>query len=195
MKPLQRATSELRTKRLVLRRLRTSDAEPMFALFNNWQVVRWLSSPPWPYTIDHAHAFVRERMKTRQNPAETILVICVGDALIGAIDWMPPSDPAFVRTPMLGYWLGQPYWGRGYMTEAARVFIAHAFASGAGENIRSGAFADNAASLRVQEKLGFVCDGETLLASRPRGAKFPHVNTVLTRSRFESALREPEGCP
>jgi len=170
----------------MLRRLRASDAEPIFALYNNWQVVRWMSSPPWPYTIDHAHTFVRERMKTRQNPAGTILVICVGDALIGAIDWMPSSDPAAGRTSVLGYWLGQPYWGRGYMTEAARVFITHLFASGAGDSIRSGAFSDNAASLRVQEKLGFVRDGETLLASRPRGGEFPHVNTVLTRSRFES---------
>lgn len=37
----------------------------------------------------------------------------------------------------------------------------------------------------VQEKAGFVRDGETTLYSRPRGAEFPHVNTVLTRARFE----------
>jgi len=186
MNPLQRATSELRTKRLVLRRLRASDAEPIFALFNNWEVVRWLSSPPWPYTIDHAHAFIRERMKARQHPAETILVISIEGTPIGAVDLMPPSNPAVSRAPVLGYWLGQPYWGRGYMTEAARAFVAHVFASGAGDSIRSGAFAGNAASLRVQEKLGFVRDGETLRPSRPRGGEFPHVNTVLTRSRFES---------
>jgi RimJ/RimL family protein N-acetyltransferase len=33
---------------------RESDAEPLFALFANWQVMRWLSSPPWPYTPDDA---------------------------------------------------------------------------------------------------------------------------------------------
>jgi RimJ/RimL family protein N-acetyltransferase len=44
----------------------------------------------------------------------------------------------------------------------------------------------NDASLRVQEKLGFVRDGETMLYSRPRGAEFPHVNTLMTRSRFQA---------
>jgi RimJ/RimL family protein N-acetyltransferase len=39
----------------------------------------------------------------------------------------------------------------------------------------------NDASLRVQEKVGFVRDGETSLHSRPRGATFPHINTMMTR--------------
>ena len=47
--------------------------------------------------------------------------------------------------------------------------------------IYCGAFTENAASLRVQEKAGFVRDGDTTLFSRPRGGDFPHVNTVLTR--------------
>ena len=87
--------------------------------------------------------------------------------------------------PHLGYWLGRPYWGHGYMTEAARSFIAHVFGSGLSDIIYSGAFADNQASLRVQQKLGFERVGETMLDARPRGEKFPHINTVLTRARFE----------
>ena len=77
---------------------------------------------------------------------------------------MNAPAPAAARTgPHLGYWLGQPYWGDGYMTEAARGFVARIFAARAGDTIYSGAFADNAASLRVQEKLGFARDGETTL--------------------------------
>ena len=75
------------------------------------------------------------------------------------------------------------------MTEAARGIAAHAFASGVGETIHSGAFADNAASLRVQEKVGFVRAGETTLFAKPRGAQFPHVNTFLTRDAFEASRR------
>ena len=75
------------------------------------------------------------------------------------------------------------------MTEAARGFLAHIFAGGAWDAIYSGAFADNAASLRVQAKLGFVRDGETTLYSRPRAADCPHVNTVLRRSAFEAQAR------
>jgi RimJ/RimL family protein N-acetyltransferase len=60
------------------------------------------------------------------------------------------------------------------------------FAAGADDTIYSGAFADNAASLRVQEKVGFVRDGECMLYAQPRREKFPHINTVLTREAFAS---------
>ena len=72
------------------------------------------------------------------------------------------------------------------MTEAARAFVAHVFDSLPSDTIYSGAFSDNAASLRVQEKLGFTRDGETLLYARPRREKFPHVNTKLARSAFRA---------
>ena len=84
----------------------------------------------------------------------------------------------------MGYWLAEPFWGQGYMTEAARAFVEELFRWGVGDRIRSGAFADNLASLRVQEKLGFIRVGESPLFCNPRGAEFPHVDTVLTRDRF-----------
>ena len=96
-----------------------------------------------------------------------------------------PSRSQSGDGPNLGYWLGRPYWGRGYITEAARGLLGRVFDAGLGDVVYSGAFADNAASLRVQEKLGFERDGETMAYSRPRDGKFPHVNTVLTRARFE----------
>jgi RimJ/RimL family protein N-acetyltransferase len=72
------------------------------------------------------------------------------------------------------------------MSEAARGFIADIFAAHGCDTIYSGLFAGNAASMRVQEKLGFVRDGETMLHSRPRGGDFPHINTKLTRPTFEA---------
>ena len=48
------AKSIIGTRRLILRPLRESDAAAIFALFNDWDVVRWLSSPPWPYTREDA---------------------------------------------------------------------------------------------------------------------------------------------
>jgi RimJ/RimL family protein N-acetyltransferase len=89
----------------------------------------------------------------------------------------------------LGYWLGLPYRRHGYMTEAARGFIGHGFAAAACDIIcsgYSGAFADNAPSLRAQDKLSLARDGETMLFARPRGAKFPHVNTKLAQAAFEA---------
>ena len=86
--------------------------------------------------------------------------------------------------PNIGYWIGEPFWGRGLMSEAVRAFVRHIFARCESDAIYSGAFTENAASLRVQEKVGFVHDGDMTLFSKPRGGEFPHVNTVLMRERF-----------
>jgi RimJ/RimL family protein N-acetyltransferase len=179
------ATSDtLRTARLLLRPVRVDDAEPFFNLFANWEVIRWLSSPPWPYTLDDARAFVDAHVK-HGSGRRAFLAITFDDILVGGIGVRAGNaTEAPDRSPILGFWLGQPYWGRGYMTEAARAFIDHLFASTPVDAIYTGAFADNAASLRVQEKLRFERIGEMMLYCRPRGEKRPHVNTKLTRSRF-----------
>ena len=71
------------------------------------------------------------------------------------------------------------------MSEAARAFVAHFFAMKPDDVLYSGAFSENAASLRIQEKLGFRRDGGNMFYSRPRDGEFPHVSTSLTRAVFE----------
>src|SRR5262245_65472669 len=74
----------IRTERLVLRPLRTSDAEPLFALFADWEVVRRLSMPPWPYALEDAHSFIREHRDG--DLGRTTFAITLAGALIGGID-------------------------------------------------------------------------------------------------------------
>jgi len=178
------AQFEIRTARLVLRPPRDSDAERLYALFANWEVIRWLSSPPWPYALGDARDFVAAR--SRADPAFITAAITRDDELIGAIDAIikPASTVQRERGYSLGYWLGQPYWGHGYMSEAARGFIAHVFATIADDTLYSGAFSDNAASLRIQKKLGFRRDGEGAFYSRPHAKDMHHVNTSLARADF-----------
>jgi RimJ/RimL family protein N-acetyltransferase len=174
----------IRTQRLVLRPLQASDADRVFALFNDWNVVRRLSSPPWPYTLEDARGFVRQQAANADNLTKTTFAITRDGVLIGGIDVRLTPDNR--SAPVLGYWLGHGYWGEGHMTEAARGFLRHVFAARVGDAILSGAFTDNAASLRVQEKLGFTRNGERMMFATPRGERFPHVDTVLTRARFEA---------
>jgi RimJ/RimL family protein N-acetyltransferase len=180
----------IRTPRLLLRPMQAADAEPLFALFANWEVIRWLSMPPWPYTLDDARSFIEGQLD--QDLTKATFAITLDGQLIGGIDvrMNKPGRSQSGPGPNLGYWLGRPYWGCGYMTEAAHGFLAHVFAADVGDTIYSGAFADNAASLHVQEKLGFVRDGDCMLYAKPRNDKFPHINTVLTRTRFESCGEE-----
>jgi RimJ/RimL family protein N-acetyltransferase len=173
----------IRTGRLLLRPLRPSDAEPLFRQFADWEIIRWLSTPPWPYTLDDAHSFVASQMQ--RPPSNTgYLVITLDEAVIGGVDAGSRGPGAgAARSPTLGYWLARSYWGLGYMSEAAGAYVAQVFATTAIDTIYSGAFVGNDASLRVQDKLGFERTGEMQLYSRPHGERRPHINTQITRSQ------------
>jgi RimJ/RimL family protein N-acetyltransferase len=184
---LDQTNEAIRTARLTLRPLRDSDAEPLFELFGNWEVIRWLAMPPWPYRPEHARDFIAACRLS--DPDCIAAAITLDGRLIGEIGAIvkPASAVQRERGFSLGYWIGQAYWGRGYMSEAARGFIAHVFETIADDVIYSGAFTGNAASLRIQEKLGFTRDGEAMYFSNPNGREMPHINTLLKRRRFMAA--------
>jgi len=191
MQSLIKVNSEIRSARLTLRPLRTSDAGRLFDLFNNWNVVRYLALPPWPYARSDAEGFINGAIERSSENQDVTLAITFEDDLIGGIGapWRPAAATQRAPGPHIAYWLGEPHWGHGYMTEAANALISRIFATWEGDTIYSGVFTENAASLRVQEKLGFTVDGETQLYSRPRGGHFRHVNTALTRERFRQFVR------
>ncbi len=191
MKLSVRDGTQIVTERLRLRPVGLRDDGAIFALFANWNVTRYLSMPPWPYVRDDARSYVSTVGGGAGEDPERAFAIVLDGALIGAIGirMRPQSDLQRGAGPNIGYWLGEPYWGNGYMTEAARGLIAMAFETYDCNAVYSGAFAENTASLRVQEKVGFMIDGETTLFSRPRNGTFPHVNTMLTRRRFEARAR------
>jgi RimJ/RimL family protein N-acetyltransferase len=172
---------------LILRPLQESDAAAIFALFNDWDVMRYLSSPPWPYTREDAEAFVRAVANPADDASEIAFAITLKGKLIGSIGvrQRPASHLQENDGPNIGYWLGKNYWGFGYMTEALRALVTHIFALSRADTIYCGAFADNLASLRVQQKAGFMHASDTVLFSRPAGHELAHVNTVLTRASFE----------
>jgi len=179
---------DARSARLWLRPPRDSDAARLYELFANWEVMRWLASPPWPYAPSDARDFITARKMP--HPDFITAAIVLDGTLIGIIDAMvkPASAVQRERGYSIGYWIGQPHWGCGYMSEAARAFLGPVFATIPDDAIYSGAFRDNAASLRIQEKLGFERDGEAMFYSKPNRKEMAHVNTVLTRKRF-AALR------
>jgi RimJ/RimL family protein N-acetyltransferase len=178
----------LRTERLLLRPLRPDDATPLFALFNNWNVIRFLSAPPWPYQPSDSRLFVDGVVARSPELNEEVLAITCDGAFIGVISVRLREANTLQRGagPNIGYWIGEPFWGHGFMSETVQAVVRYLFERTQADAIYSGAFTENVASLRVQEKAGFIRDGETTLFSRPRRGEFPHVNTVLTRARFQA---------
>jgi RimJ/RimL family protein N-acetyltransferase len=76
--------------------------------------------------------------------------------VIGAVGLRVDRDHARAE---LGYWIGKPYWGRGYATEAARAALRWGFDSLGLERIYAYHFARNAASGRVLRKIGMTPEG------------------------------------
>lgn len=91
----------------------------------------------------------------------------------------------------LGYWIGRPYWGMGYATEAARALIAHAFDADGFVYLKAGHFAVNPASRRVVEKLGFRPHGEEMRECSARGEPVDCFVYRLGRDEAFVNLRAP----
>ena len=98
------------------------------------------------------------------------------------------SHPA-LGEPELGYWLGEPYWGKAYMSEAVKAVIAQAFTVAGHERLVSGCRLQNLASRRVLEKAGFEHTGLGEIDSLVLKTKVPGHRFSLTRERWEGLTR------
>jgi len=186
----------LKTARLVLRPPRQEDAAPIALYLNDFAVAGNLARVPFPYRLGDAQAWLASRHPGLPPSEANFSILCEGLGFVGHIGFH-----AGPRGPVLGYWLGRPFWGRGIMTEAVGPSIAWFFtATGVGE-IHSGVFHFNAASLAIQTRLGFVQTGRSSLLCLARGVEVEHIDTTLTLERFRQhqhdnprkAISSPEG--
>lgn len=110
---------------------------------------------PHPYTDTHAHEFLAH--VAQQTPA-TAWAIEVDGAAAGGIGIVQSTDVERVSAE-IGYWLGEPFWGRGIMTDVLRAVTAETFARSELQRIFALPFAHNHGSVRVLEKAGYVLEG------------------------------------
>jgi len=147
---------ELKLKSSVIRPLALSDALAVQRYANNRKI--WLNLRdlfPHPYSLEDANRFLNH--VTSEKPAKTLAIALPTEA-IGCIGLQMGRD-VHCKTAELGYWLGEPFWGRGIMTEAVAELTRYAFETFDLERIYAQPFANNTASARVLEKAGFVCEG------------------------------------
>ena len=140
--------SELPPGRLSLRPLRLEDADQFAALLEgDREAVRLMSHMPEPCTARAAREWIHRRL---QSGATAFAITRREDgAFLGAIGFAGLRE-----MPGVGYWIGRPYWGQGYATEALGLVIAYARQIGA-RGLQAETFPENPASARVLAKCGF----------------------------------------
>ena len=169
------------TKRLTLRPPLEVDIDDIALFIGNWNVARMLARVPHPYFPKDAEDWIGHVSKNIEAGLDMAFTIH-RERLIGVM-----SLEGFDGAPVLGYWLAEPWWGKGFATEAGAAVLAHAFKTRDVERVVSGVFKDNPGSLNVQKKLGFKLTGDGLRWSASRGEMAEHLETELTRRDFASA--------
>lgn len=147
---------QLVLERCTIRPWRLDDAESLAKHANNRKV--WLTLRdrfPHPYTLDDAHEFLQRAISEQPTTKFCIEVQGVAAGGIG----IRLGQDVHRHTAGLGYWLGEEFWGRGIMTETVATLADFCFENLPLRRIYAEAFANNPASARVLEKVGFVFEG------------------------------------
>ncbi|MCE2489065.1 MAG: GNAT family N-acetyltransferase [Anaerolineae bacterium] len=142
----------LETKRLVLRPLQLDDGATIARLAGDWRVAWPIPTIPHPYSLGRARDFIRATRRGAAEGSEAVYAVTrkPEPALIGIISLRPQQG--FIAET--GYWMGVAYWGQGYMTEALRAIIRHAFCDLHLQRIFAWHIGRNPASGRVMQKAG-----------------------------------------
>lgn len=148
----------LTTPRLVLRPFDLADAADVQRLAGDWAIADTTLHIPHPYPNGAAEEWIlRHRRDADLGGSVTLAVTRREDGeMVGAISL--DLDQRYDRAEM-GYWIGRPYWGQGYCTEAAQALVRYGFEQLGLNRIYAIHFTRNPASGRVMQKVGMQYEG------------------------------------
>ena len=148
----------LATARLRLRPITSVDEDALFALHSDANVTRYWDAPPWTDRTRAQHFVAACARIEEEGSGARLAIEHISDGAFlgwcGLTGWNPGYSSA-----SLGYVLGEPAWGHGYATEAARALLQWALETLDLTRVQAETDTRNAASARVLEKLGFVREG------------------------------------
>ncbi len=145
---------EIETHRLLLRQFNIEDAEVIQQLAGNKKVSEQTLNIPYPYQDGMAEEWIFNQIRIRGNGTEAIYAITDKNSkrLLGTVGLVSIKG----LEAELGYWVGEPYWGKGFCTEATKALVAFAFANLGIVKIVAEHLSSNLASGRVMEKIGMA---------------------------------------
>ncbi|MFZ5981713.1 MAG: GNAT family N-acetyltransferase [Candidatus Zixiibacteriota bacterium] len=148
----------LETKRLILRPITLADAPDIQRLAGEYEIAYNTLHIPHPYEDGMAEEWITRQQELYEtgNQINFALVLKAAKQYAGGIGLV------FFREHFraeLGYWVGKPYWGHGYGTEAAREMLRYGFEKHQLNRIYAACFSRNVASARIMEKVGMRYEG------------------------------------
>ncbi len=148
----------LETVRLLLRPFALSDAADVQRLAGVWEVADMTLNMPHPYEDGMAEQWITGSLRLLASGEAIRYAVTLRDSgeLIGGVGLIITSAH---RRAEIAYWLGVPYWNRGYMTEAAGALVHYGFTEMSLHKIVASHFARNPASGRVMQKIGMTQEG------------------------------------
>jgi RimJ/RimL family protein N-acetyltransferase len=154
------------TERLTLRFVTMADKSAIVEALADWDVARWLTRVPYPYSLEDAETFI-----TANHGKSNVWAIADAAGFAGIVGMQRE----------FGYWLARHAWGQGYATEMGRAVLARHFADPAAMPVISGHVMGNDRSARVLQKLGFAVTGHQM-GGTARGDQVLLRRMLLSRS-------------
>ncbi len=151
------AQPELRTERLYLRQFRLEDADTVQTLLQCREIAANTRSIDHPYQPGSAKLWIERLFTSWETGESAVFAICFPDErVVGAIGLeIKPED----ENAEIGFWIGQPYWGKGICSEAAAAVVQFGFKVLGLNKIFAHHLSRNPASGRVMQKIGMRKEG------------------------------------
>jgi ribosomal-protein-alanine N-acetyltransferase len=176
------------TERLILRPYRMEDVAELQRLIGERDVVATLTDVPYPYEDGMAEEWIKGRQESFEQGKSVDLAIThrQDGFLTGGSSLMNINQQS--ERAEIAYWLGKPYWRKGYGTEAAKAIVKYGFETLGLNRINGRHFGNNPASGRILKKIGMKHEGRQRQAFKKWG-KFEDFELYgILRSEYEKGL-------
>jgi RimJ/RimL family protein N-acetyltransferase len=176
-----RAAPRIETPRLILRAVTLADAPWIERYVSDWDVARHTARIPHPYPAGAGVDFVRS-LDPKGGP--TFAIERREDREPVGLIGLELEGPGAAE---IGFWIGKPFWSRGYASEAMVALVEHAFRKMGLVSLIAMAVPENRASIRVQEKAGLTYTGMAESEAPARGGKHKVERRDLEREQWRRA--------
>ncbi len=164
-----------------IRHLLKSDAELLAKYINNkkiWDNLR--DYIPHPYSLEDAQNHIDS---TQVKDPKTDFAILFENEFAGLVGFNMQTD-VYRHSAEIGYWLGEPFWGKGITSSAVKLVVDHAFNVTEVKRLYTSVFDFNKASCKVLEKVGFIAEGVGKKSVIKNGVYLDEIRYGLLNPKF-----------